>query len=58
MLEQELPQRGHVHQPDAGPGSVPPDEKLKLGITETFIRFSVGIENFEDLKEEIVQALA
>ncbi len=38
-------------------GSVPAEEKLKLGITETFIRFSVGIENFEDLKEEIAQAL-
>ena len=38
-------------------GSVPPEEKLKLGITETFIRFSVGIEHIDDLKEELAQAL-
>lgn len=38
-------------------GSVPPEEKRALGITETFIRFSVGIESFDDLKEELVQAL-
>jgi cystathionine beta-lyase/cystathionine gamma-synthase len=38
-------------------GSVPPAEKLKLGITETFIRFSVGIEHIDDLKEELEAAL-
>ena len=37
--------------------SVPKDRLDRLGITESLIRFSVGIENVEDLKEDILQAL-
>ena len=33
------------------------EEKERLGITETLIRLSVGIENVEDLKEDIDRAL-
>ncbi len=34
-------------------GSVPKDKKEKLGITESLIRFSVGLEDIEDLIEDI-----
>jgi methionine-gamma-lyase len=36
---------------------VPPNEKLKAGITDDLVRYSVGIENINDLKEDLVQAL-
>ncbi len=38
-------------------GSVPPEEKLKRGITEGFVRLSVGIESWLDLKEDLDAAL-
>ncbi len=37
--------------------SVPEDEKIKYGITENMIRLSVGIENVDDLIDDINQAL-
>lgn len=37
--------------------AVPIKEKLALGITETLVRFSIGIEDVEDLMEDIKQAL-
>jgi cystathionine gamma-synthase/cystathionine gamma-lyase len=37
--------------------SMPREERLKRGITDNFIRVSVGIENKIDLKNDIVQAL-
>ncbi|MDO4333544.1 MAG: PLP-dependent aspartate aminotransferase family protein [Eubacteriales bacterium] len=39
-------------------GDVPIDVREKLGITDTFLRLSVGIENIEDLKQDLAQALA
>lgn len=33
------------------------EERKKQGISDNLIRFSLGIENFKDLKEDIVQAL-
>ena len=33
------------------------ETKKKLGITENMVRISVGIEDFEDLKDDILQAL-
>ena len=36
--------------------SVPRDVRLKVGITDSLIRFSVGIEDFEDLKQDIQSA--
>lgn len=36
--------------------SVPPDHRKKLGITSNLIRFSVGIENSDDLIEDIKRA--
>ena len=37
--------------------SVPEDDRLKLGITDGLIRLSVGIEDKEDLVEDLDQAL-
>ena len=36
---------------------LPKEEKVKQGISENLIRFSVGIENVNDLKLDITQAL-
>ena len=36
---------------------LPSEEKIKQGITENLIRFSVGIEDIDDLKRDINQAL-
>lgn len=38
-------------------GSVPPETRKVLGIEDNFIRLSIGIENVEDLLEDIRQAL-
>lgn len=38
-------------------GSVPPEEKLKLGVTPGLVRISVGIEDVEDLEADLDQAL-
>lgn len=35
-----------------------PEDRAKQGIKDNLIRFSVGIEDVEDIKEDIVQALA
>jgi cystathionine gamma-lyase/homocysteine desulfhydrase len=37
--------------------SVPADVLASLGVTDRLVRLSVGIENVEDLKEDILQAL-
>ncbi len=37
--------------------AVPREEKLKAGITDDLVRFSVGIEDIEDLKADLAQAL-
>ena len=37
--------------------SVPPDTRRKLGIDDGFIRISVGIENGQDLVDDLSQAL-
>jgi cysteine-S-conjugate beta-lyase len=37
--------------------SIPPEQRKKLGITDSFIRLSVGIEAVEDLKKELEHAL-
>jgi cystathionine beta-lyase/cystathionine gamma-synthase len=38
--------------------SVPPAERAKLGITDSLVRVSVGIEDIEDLLADLEQALA
>jgi cystathionine gamma-lyase len=37
--------------------SVPADQRARLGITDGLVRLSVGIEDVEDLKADLVQAL-
>jgi cystathionine beta-lyase/cystathionine gamma-synthase len=37
--------------------SVPADQRDKLGISDNLIRLSVGLEDIEDLLEDIEQAL-
>ncbi len=39
-------------------GAVPPETRAKLGITDSLVRLSVGIENVEDLKHDLETALA
>ena len=39
-------------------GDLPKEVREHLGITETFLRFSVGIENAEDLIADLAQAFA
>jgi cystathionine beta-lyase/cystathionine gamma-synthase len=38
--------------------SVPPELRQKMGLTDSLIRLSVGIEDIEDLIEDLDQALA
>ena len=37
--------------------SVPPERRAMLGITDGLIRVSVGIEDLDDLKDDLAQAL-
>ena len=39
-------------------GSVPRETRERLGITETLLRLSVGIEDVDDLIADLEQALA
>lgn len=32
-------------------------DRLKYGIKDNLVRFSIGVEDFEDLKSDILQAL-
>jgi cystathionine beta-lyase/cystathionine gamma-synthase len=38
--------------------SVPPERRAEIGITDGLIRISVGIEDVDDLKDDLDQALA
>ena len=38
--------------------SVPPDRRAAIGITDGLVRLSVGIEDRDDLVEDLEQALA
>jgi cystathionine beta-lyase/cystathionine gamma-synthase len=37
--------------------SVPPERRRQIGITEEMVRISVGIEDIDDLREDLTQAL-
>jgi cystathionine beta-lyase/cystathionine gamma-synthase len=37
--------------------SVPPDRRAQIGITDGLVRISAGIEDIEDLKDDLAQAL-
>jgi len=36
---------------------LPQEERLKYGIKDNLVRFSFGVEDFEDVKADILQAL-
>ena len=38
--------------------SIPKEERLKNGLTDTLIRLSVGVEDVEDIVADLEQALA
>ncbi|GMT44293.1 MAG: cystathionine gamma-lyase [bacterium] len=38
--------------------SIPQEERDKIGLTDGLVRFSVGIEDYEDLQNDIEQAIA
>jgi cystathionine beta-lyase/cystathionine gamma-synthase len=38
--------------------SVPPERRLAIGLSDNLIRISAGIEDIEDLKDDLAQALA
>ena len=38
--------------------SIPEQERLKIGITDSLVRLSVGIEDIEDLFADLEQALS
>ncbi|CAH2072693.1 unnamed protein product [Thlaspi arvense] len=46
-----------VDQPAARNWDMPQEERLKYGLKDNLIRFSFGVEDFEDLKADILQAL-
>jgi cystathionine beta-lyase/cystathionine gamma-synthase len=37
--------------------AVPAEERRKLGVSDGLVRFSVGIENVEDIQADLEQAL-
>ena len=37
--------------------NVPVEQRAAAGITEVLIRLAVGIENFEDIRDDLEQAL-
>ncbi len=39
-------------------GSIPPETRAKLGITDSLVRLSVGVEDVEDLKDDLRTAFA
>jgi cystathionine gamma-lyase len=39
-------------------GSIPPEQRIQLGIDDSLIRLSVGVEDVEDLREDLAAALA
>ena len=41
-----------------GFASLPPEERLQLGITDELVRFCIGIEDTQDLIDDLRQALA
>ena len=42
---------------EAVPGSVPPDERRRMGLSDGLVRLSLGIENTADLLADLEQAL-
>ncbi len=45
------------HPPSMTHGSIPKEDRLKVGMTDTLMRLSVGIENVDDLIQDLERAL-
>ena len=39
-------------------GSIPPDQRAALGISDALVRLSVGVEDVDDLRADLATALA
>ena len=39
-------------------GAIPKEERIKIGISDSLIRLSVGVEDIEDIIDDLKQALA
>jgi cystathionine beta-lyase/cystathionine gamma-synthase len=39
-------------------GSIPAEQRARLGIDDTLVRLSVGVEDVEDLRADLAEALA
>jgi cystathionine beta-lyase/cystathionine gamma-synthase len=37
--------------------SIPSDRRKELGITDNLVRLSVGVEDVNDLRDDVIQAL-
>ncbi|MEQ8750386.1 MAG: PLP-dependent transferase, partial [Amphiplicatus sp.] len=38
--------------------SIPPERRKELGVDDSLVRLSVGVEDLEDLRADLAQALA
>ena len=38
--------------------TIPPEQRARIGIGDSLVRLSVGIENVDDLREDLATALA
>ncbi len=46
-----------IHPATTTHAQLTPAERLETGVTDDFIRLSIGLEDVEDIKEDIGQAL-
>jgi cystathionine gamma-lyase len=37
--------------------SIPPERRAQLGVTDNLVRLSVGVESFEDLRNDVDSSL-
>ena len=54
---QELRGAEVVHVRPGADGSIPPEQRKALGIDDTLVRLSVGVEDLEDLRTDLADAL-
>jgi cystathionine beta-lyase/cystathionine gamma-synthase len=45
------------HPASMTPASVPKEEREKIGVSESLIRLSIGVEDIEDILADIKQAI-
>ena len=46
-----------IHPASTTHQQLTPEERLATGVTDDFVRLSVGIENIDDITEDLDQAL-